>query len=169
MYNNAVLVSHEGDNFELLEHWEPVTDVDVQTPREVYEELIKDGYAVDYIRVPVTDEKAPKERDCDTLVKRCVRACVRAPGGPTPVPPRAPAEPLLLPRPLAPLLKPAKVPFPSRGLCPGLQLPDGPRAHDHRHDHRVPAAAAPAEGQRATSSPGLGPAAAARQRHVAAV
>lgn len=35
LYNNMVLVSHEGDNFELLSQWEPVTDADVQTPREV--------------------------------------------------------------------------------------------------------------------------------------
>lgn len=38
---------------------------------QVYEELARDGYSVDYYRVPVTDEKAPKERDCDALIGRC--------------------------------------------------------------------------------------------------
>lgn len=37
--------------------WEPVTEADVQTPLEVYDELLRDGYDVDYLRVPVTDEK----------------------------------------------------------------------------------------------------------------
>lgn len=29
------------------------------------------GYDIDYLRVPVTDEKAPKESDCELLVQRC--------------------------------------------------------------------------------------------------
>lgn len=29
------------------------------------------GYDVDYLRVPVTDEKAPKESDCEQLIERC--------------------------------------------------------------------------------------------------
>lgn len=29
-----------------------------------------DGYDVDYLRVPVTDEKAPKDRDFELLVQR---------------------------------------------------------------------------------------------------
>jgi hypothetical protein len=43
------------------EVWEPVTEADVQTPLEVYAELQADGYDVDYTRIPVTDEKAPKD------------------------------------------------------------------------------------------------------------
>jgi hypothetical protein len=34
----------------------------------VYEELQVEGYFVDYERVPVTDEKSPKEQDFDILV-----------------------------------------------------------------------------------------------------
>jgi hypothetical protein len=34
----------------------------------VYEELQVEGYPVDYERVPITDEKAPKELDFDILV-----------------------------------------------------------------------------------------------------
>ena len=31
-----------------------------------------EGYLVDYERVPITDEKSPKERDFDILVSSCV-------------------------------------------------------------------------------------------------
>ena len=34
----------------------------------MYEELQVEGYLVDYERVPVTDEKSPKELDFDILV-----------------------------------------------------------------------------------------------------
>jgi len=39
-------------------------------PRQVYAELAEDGYDVEYLRVPVTDEKAPKERDFAELQAR---------------------------------------------------------------------------------------------------
>ena len=48
-----------------------MTEVDVQTPAEVYAELAKDGYDVDYLRVPITDEKAPKGDDFESLISRC--------------------------------------------------------------------------------------------------
>lgn len=35
---------------------------------QVYEMLHAEGYLVDYERVPITDEKSPKERDFDLLV-----------------------------------------------------------------------------------------------------
>lgn len=38
-YSSQVLVAHESDDFQVVERWEPVTDVDVQTPLEVYQEL----------------------------------------------------------------------------------------------------------------------------------
>jgi Inositol hexakisphosphate len=38
-YGGAVLVAHEDDEFQVVEGWEPVSEVDVQTPLEVYEEL----------------------------------------------------------------------------------------------------------------------------------
>ncbi len=38
--------------------------------RQVYAELAEDGYDVEYLRVPVTDEKAPKERDFAELQAR---------------------------------------------------------------------------------------------------
>jgi len=38
-YGHQIMVAHENDDFQVVEQWEPVTEVDVQTPREVYEEL----------------------------------------------------------------------------------------------------------------------------------
>ena len=35
----------------------------------MYEELQVEGYLVDYERVPITDEKPPKELDFDILVR----------------------------------------------------------------------------------------------------
>ncbi len=71
LYNGAVMVAHEDDSFQVIEGWEAVTEVDVQTPAEVYAELIKEGYDVDYLRVPITDEKAPKGDDFESLISRC--------------------------------------------------------------------------------------------------
>lgn len=38
-YGNQIMVSHEDDDFQIIQKWEAVTDVDVQTPLEVYREL----------------------------------------------------------------------------------------------------------------------------------
>lgn len=38
-YGNQVLVADESDDFQVVERWEPVTEVDVQTPFDVYREL----------------------------------------------------------------------------------------------------------------------------------
>ena len=42
-YNNQILVAHENDDFQVVEQWEAVTEVDVQTPLEVYRELSGKG------------------------------------------------------------------------------------------------------------------------------
>lgn len=39
-YGHQILVAHEDDQFQVVEQWEAVTDVDVQTPLEVYQELV---------------------------------------------------------------------------------------------------------------------------------
>ena len=43
-YNNQIMVAHENDDFQIVEEWEAVTEVDVQTPLEVYKELCEDGW-----------------------------------------------------------------------------------------------------------------------------
>lgn len=75
----------------MVDQWEPVSRDSVKTPLEVclytlisvicsrelsefvlllqvYEELQVEGYLVEYERVPITDEKPPKELDFDILV-----------------------------------------------------------------------------------------------------
>lgn len=69
-FTNKVLVNDELPDGQMVDQWEPVSLDSVQTPLEVYEALQSEGYLVDYERVPITDEKSPKERDFDLLVQR---------------------------------------------------------------------------------------------------
>jgi len=45
-----------------------VTEDSVKTVKDVYDDLAKEGYKVDYKRVPVSDEKPPEKKDFDELV-----------------------------------------------------------------------------------------------------
>ncbi|MCI03272.1 paladin-like, partial [Trifolium medium] len=47
--------------------WEHVTSDVIQTPLEVFKGLEADGFPIKYARVPITDGKAPKRSDFDTL------------------------------------------------------------------------------------------------------
>jgi hypothetical protein len=38
-YGNQVMVTHEDDDYQIVQKWEAVTEVDVQTPLDVYREL----------------------------------------------------------------------------------------------------------------------------------
>lgn len=38
-YSNQIMVAHEDDDFQVVQKWEPVTEVDVETPLDVYREL----------------------------------------------------------------------------------------------------------------------------------
>ncbi|CAI5993545.1 unnamed protein product [Closterium sp. NIES-65] len=67
-YSNKIMVSDELPDGQMVDQWEPVGPDSVQTPLEVYEDLQRQGYNVDYERVPVTDEKVPEEVDFDLLV-----------------------------------------------------------------------------------------------------
>ncbi|KAF6164668.1 hypothetical protein GIB67_035103 [Kingdonia uniflora] len=73
-YGNKILVTDELPDGQMVDQWEPVTNDFVKTPLEVYEELQVEGYRVDYERVPITDEKSPKEQDFDLLVYRISQA-----------------------------------------------------------------------------------------------
>ncbi|PIA40733.1 hypothetical protein AQUCO_02400064v1 [Aquilegia coerulea] len=73
-YGNKILVTDELPDGQMVDQWEPVTHDSVKTPVEVYEELQVEGYLVDYERVPITDEKSPKEQDFDILVHRISQA-----------------------------------------------------------------------------------------------
>ncbi|KAM0939392.1 putative protein-tyrosine phosphatase [Dioscorea sansibarensis] len=73
-YGNKILVTDELPDGQMVDQWEPVMRDSVKTPLEVYEELQLEGYLVDYERVPITDEKSPKERDFDNLLCRISQA-----------------------------------------------------------------------------------------------
>ncbi|PRP83694.1 hypothetical protein PROFUN_03849 [Planoprotostelium fungivorum] len=67
-YGGRFLIHDEGTDGTTIATFEQLTSV--LTPREVYGELQKHGYHVDYHRVAVTDEQAPEEKDFDDIVKR---------------------------------------------------------------------------------------------------
>ncbi|KAI7983541.1 Paladin [Camellia lanceoleosa] len=73
-YGNKILVTDELPDGQMVDQWEPVTRDSIKTPLEVYEELQAKRYLVDYERVPVTDEKSPKEQDFDILVNKISQA-----------------------------------------------------------------------------------------------
>ncbi|ESW35260.1 hypothetical protein PHAVU_001G220000 [Phaseolus vulgaris] len=75
-YGNKILVTDELPDGQMVDQWEPVSCNSVKTPLEVYEELQVAGYLVDYERVPITDEKSPKEMDFDILVNKISQADV---------------------------------------------------------------------------------------------
>lgn len=72
-YSNKILVTDELPDGQMVDQWEPVTPESVKTPLQVYMEL-QTKFSVDYERIPVTDEKSPKEQDFDTLFDRISKA-----------------------------------------------------------------------------------------------
>lgn len=72
-YGNKIMVSDELPDGQMVDQWEPIGPESAQTPLEVYQSLQEEGYPVEYERIPVTDEKSPKERDFDLLVQRLGR------------------------------------------------------------------------------------------------
>ncbi|RDX75322.1 Paladin, partial [Mucuna pruriens] len=75
-YGNKILVTDELPDGQMVDQWESVSCNSVKTPLEVYQELHVEGYLVDYERVPITDEKSPKELDFDILVHKISQADV---------------------------------------------------------------------------------------------
>eukprot|EP00271_Cylindrocystis_brebissonii_P022366 TRINITY_DN8584_c2_g1_i1.p1 TRINITY_DN8584_c2_g1~~TRINITY_DN8584_c2_g1_i1.p1 ORF type:complete len:1580 (+),score=309.80 TRINITY_DN8584_c2_g1_i1:485-5224(+) len=73
-FSNKIMVSDELPDGQMVDQWEPIGPDSAQTPLEVYESLQAEGYPVKYERVPVTDEKSPKERDFDLLVANLSKA-----------------------------------------------------------------------------------------------
>ncbi|XP_061354057.1 uncharacterized protein LOC133298743 isoform X3 [Gastrolobium bilobum] len=66
-YGSAIMVIHETDDGQIYDAWEHVTSDVIQTPLEVFKSLEADGFPIKYARVPITDGKAPKSSDFDTL------------------------------------------------------------------------------------------------------
>jgi len=57
----------------------PIEIKSLQTPREMFDQLKKEGYNVDYQRIPVTDMKKPEDGDLDELVKALKKADPNSP------------------------------------------------------------------------------------------
>uniref|UniRef100_M4FCR7 FBD domain-containing protein n=1 Tax=Brassica campestris TaxID=3711 RepID=M4FCR7_BRACM len=66
-YDGAIMVIHETEDQNVFNCWEHVDAFSVQTPLEVFKNLETEGFPVKYARVPVTDGKAPRSSDFDTL------------------------------------------------------------------------------------------------------
>ncbi|KAH0902920.1 hypothetical protein HID58_042423 [Brassica napus] len=66
-YDGAIMVIHETEDQNVFDCWEHVDAYSVQTPLEVFKNLETEGFPVKYARVPVTDGKAPRSSDFDTL------------------------------------------------------------------------------------------------------
>jgi hypothetical protein len=69
-HGGKFLVAEENPDGSVVGKWVELKPGDVQTPAEVYHGLQREGYRVDYARIPVSDEKAPENQDFDALVQR---------------------------------------------------------------------------------------------------
>ena len=59
--------AHLKEDGQIFDLWEHVDANSVQTPQDVYRCLEAEGFPIKYARVPITDGKAPKSSDFDTL------------------------------------------------------------------------------------------------------
>ncbi|KAJ3046238.1 hypothetical protein HDV00_000050 [Rhizophlyctis rosea] len=75
-YDGRMLLHEEhvdNNGFSIVPVWETVKEEDVQTPLEMYRSVQEEGFHVDYLRIPVTDEQAPIPDVFDQLVERMTR------------------------------------------------------------------------------------------------
>ena len=72
LYEGQVLVTDENDDFTTFDLMLQVSPETVQTPKEVFMELLEDGYDLVYNRIPVTDEKVSAN------ISRPADSCVQA-------------------------------------------------------------------------------------------
>ncbi|XP_034904213.1 uncharacterized protein [Populus alba] len=73
-YGGAIMVIHETDDGQIFDAWEHVNSDSIKTPLEVFKGLVTDGFPIKYARVPITDGKAPKSSDFDTLAMNIASA-----------------------------------------------------------------------------------------------
>lgn len=66
-YGGAIMVIHETEDGQIHDAWEHINAEAIQTPLEVYKCLENEGLPIKYARVPITDGKAPKSSDFDTI------------------------------------------------------------------------------------------------------
>lgn len=73
-YKGAIMVIHETEDGQIYDAWENVNSDSVKTPLEVFRFLQSEGFPITYARVPITDGKAPKSSDFDTLAANIASA-----------------------------------------------------------------------------------------------
>lgn len=73
-YSGAIMVIHETNDGQIFDAWEHVNAESIQTPLEVYKYLEAEGLPIKYARVPITDGKAPKSSDFDTIALKIASA-----------------------------------------------------------------------------------------------
>uniref|UniRef100_A0A6N2NAG9 Tyrosine specific protein phosphatases domain-containing protein n=1 Tax=Salix viminalis TaxID=40686 RepID=A0A6N2NAG9_SALVM len=73
-FEGAIMVIHETDDGQIFDAWEHVNSDSIKTPLEVFKGLETDGFPIKYARVPITDGKAPKSSDFDTLAMNIASA-----------------------------------------------------------------------------------------------
>ncbi|CAO0803096.1 unnamed protein product [Mucor circinelloides] len=78
-YDGRLLLHDEKANekkneFDLVGMWESVQIQDIETPKETFQSIIDEGYQVDYLRIPITDEQAPIPDVFDQLICRTKNA-----------------------------------------------------------------------------------------------
>ncbi|KAI7872941.1 inositol hexakisphosphate-domain-containing protein [Spinellus fusiger] len=77
-YNGHLLLHDEEvtekGGFTLVPLWETVPTEFVETPAQAFQSIIDEGYQVDYLRIPITDEQAPIPDVFDELVQRVLGA-----------------------------------------------------------------------------------------------
>jgi hypothetical protein len=65
-----LLVADEAPDGKVVYKWEKVDESSVKTVGEVYDDLKKEGFNVEYDRVPITDEKKPEPKDFESLTNK---------------------------------------------------------------------------------------------------
>ncbi|KAI9265662.1 inositol hexakisphosphate-domain-containing protein [Helicostylum pulchrum] len=79
-YEGRLLLHDEKPNergeYEIVGLWETVSKEDIETPKDVFQSIIDEGYQVDYLRIPITDEQAPIPDVFDQLIDRTKAAHV---------------------------------------------------------------------------------------------
>lgn len=65
-----ILLHEETPDGKSVARWVDVDEKSVKTTSEVFEGLKKEGYKVDYKRIPISDEKRPEAKDFDEIVQR---------------------------------------------------------------------------------------------------
>ncbi|KAL6009024.1 hypothetical protein ACLOJK_022251 [Asimina triloba] len=73
-YGGAIMVIHETDDGQIFDAWEHINCNSIQTPLEVFRCLEVEGHPITYARVPITDGKAAKSSDFDTLASNIASA-----------------------------------------------------------------------------------------------